>query len=587
MLLVDDQLKALDPGWKSLGRLVQEYIETSQEAQDTRERLRAQEELEQARALAHAESQRAQAERAAKNRLRMLVAALALLVVLGGVLAGVAMDRAAAAEENRLEAEEQAGLARKSQKEAESAREKARQALAGQLIYRACDQVQENAALSLRLGALAGQILTDQEPGAQAAQPNGGDPLRQLYWLLQRTDSVPWQASDAQILDVAFDSESRRLLSADAEGEIRAWSLDALDWDKLDQPSPISDTLYSLAGNPGGLIFAAFDRQGTEVAFQDEDLNVGVLKLEDGEPQFLAIGDAQSHFWHLTFSPDGTLLVAGNEEGEIEVWQVQDTPFRREDLSPLTLQDEDVNDDDRVLALAISEDNRWLAAGNGDHIVYLWRLDSRSPENPYEVPGFDQGVEGLVFSGNNSILVAGGSQGTPWKLEIPLLPATLASQEPDEQETVDLSAEVPYLTALTAIRARILSLDVDGAGQWLTAGGDDGAVWLWSLTDPELALRPQAIRGHGEAVTKVRLSPDGKWLVTGDNQGWLRLWETARLPTRDNVEGEIPYTARQLAQRACRAATGAPLSDEQEREELTEILQSVDSPFICGPIARK
>jgi WD40 repeat protein len=78
---------ALVSNWRGLGPLVGTFLAASQTAQQAREEAQRQRELEQARALAEAEHQRAEAQTKAARRLRWIIAALAVtLVVLLGLV---------------------------------------------------------------------------------------------------------------------------------------------------------------------------------------------------------------------------------------------------------------------------------------------------------------------------------------------------------------------------------------------------------------------------------------------------------------------------------------------------------------------
>jgi hypothetical protein len=98
-LLEGQSLKeTLASNWKGLGPLVAEFLEAGQAAQMAREKAveaekeaQRQRELEQARTLAEAERQRAEAQVKAARRLRWIVAALALTLMVMICLAGTAV----------------------------------------------------------------------------------------------------------------------------------------------------------------------------------------------------------------------------------------------------------------------------------------------------------------------------------------------------------------------------------------------------------------------------------------------------------------------------------------------------------------
>ena len=59
-------------------------------------------------------------------------------------------------------------------------------------------------------------------------------------------------------------------------------------------------------------------------------------------------------------------------------------------------------------------------------------------------------------------------------------------------------------------------------GTILAAGGQDSAIRLWDLTDPE--TEPVVLHGHLDSVEAVTFSPDGSTLVSSGDDATIRLW---------------------------------------------------------------
>ncbi|GAB2817614.1 hypothetical protein GCM10022221_14330 [Actinocorallia aurea] len=88
-------------------------------------------------------------------------------------------------------------------------------------------------------------------------------------------------------------------------------------------------------------------------------------------------------------------------------------------------------------------------------------------------------------------------------------------------------------------------IDVHPEGVWpvvtdgvrLAAGAADGAVRLWDLTvddEPYLTLP-----GHDAPIYTCAFSPDGRWIVTGDSRGTVRVWTAEGMPAH-RIEGDGP-----------------------------------------------
>ena len=120
----------------------------------------------------------------------------------------------------------------------------------------------------------------------------------------------------------------------------------------------------------------------------------------DGEP----IGKLEGNYdsaASLAFSPDGTHLTVGNEQGQIEIWQVRDrTPL----LKMETAQG------GRILGLAYSSDGSRLASGARDGTIGLWSANDGKLLS--SLTGHSTLACDLAFSPDGTLLATGSWDGT-------------------------------------------------------------------------------------------------------------------------------------------------------------------------------
>ncbi len=77
-------------------------------------------------------------------------------------------------------------------------------------------------------------------------------------------------------------------------------------------------------------------------------------------------------------------------------------------------------------------------------------------------------------------------------------------------------------TVPAATRLRCLAMSPDG--KWLASGGEDGVVQLWDVAGAKPGAK---LADHKDWVLCLAVSPDGKQLASGAIDGTIRLWDVA------------------------------------------------------------
>jgi WD40 repeat protein len=148
-----------------------------------------------------------------------------------------------------------------------------------------------------------------------------------------------------------------------------------------------------------------------------------------------------------------------------------------------------------VLRLAPAPNGKWLASGNQDHSVHLWRLWSG---DQLEMAGYPAKVEHLTWHHGSRWLAVGNAEDvTVW----------------------DFSGKGPRgrkPRILSGVPAKVTAIGYQPGGDLLAAGCADGSLLLWT---PSQARSPRSVLLAGGAVSALDWSPDGTRVLVGTATG--------------------------------------------------------------------
>lgn len=213
----------------------------------------------------------------------------------------------------------------------------------------------------------------------------------------------------------------------------------------------------------------------------------------------------------VAIAPDGRRAVSASEDRTLLVWDLVTGRV----LHLLKGHSAGVND------LAVTPDGRSVVSVSTDRTLKVWDLATGIIICTME--GHSDSVNGVALSPDGQWAVSASSNHTlkVWELKTGQAVRTL------EGHTRQVNG-----VAVTPDGKRVISACGFHA-PWIGTGSPDDTLKVWDLTSGRALM---TLEGHSDGVRRVRMSPDGRSVVSASSDGTLRLWGLDRPTALRTVE---------------------------------------------------
>jgi WD40 repeat protein len=185
----------------------------------------------------------------------------------------------------------------------------------------------------------------------------------------------------------------------------------------------------------------------------------------------------------------------------------------------------------RSLVFATPDGMQLLSAGM-DKVVNVWNLRATPPGLAQTIrPRIWRGYAGVIYTmalspvadaqGQRLLAVAGfGVQNTRGEIGLFRFPGRTSTKTGDV--VAELTAGVSGAADAQGHSDTVMALAFHPSGTWLASGSMDNTARIWDVTT-QRTLR--VLRGHTGPVNAVAFTPDGRRFVTAGGDGQVMLWD--------------------------------------------------------------
>ena len=348
--------------------------------------------------------------------------------------------------------------------------------------------------------------------------------------------------------------------------------------------APVADVRYTRDGSrlvtAGGKMVKVFDTKngfekvGEPIARDQPVLKVwlvannkilvtqtegGLAQIQrlDGSPAYQITCEGEKNsVYTISVSPDERHVALGCFNGDVLIWDATESPAR-----PKYAYTHKVKDDVTITALAFSGDGKYLASGDVDGVVNVWKLGYPTAWIEKSGPGskdlpirHDKAIRDIGFyqdDPNLLVTAADDKRAIVWRLDLehrrldrdeknkptiwplphdrPVIAAKFTAALGDMYPVFTVSGKIAQRW-VNGIRdekqARmhddwINAANASSDGQMLITASDDGTARIWST---QSGAPIAVLRGHNGGVNHAVFSHDGNQAVTASADGYVRVW---------------------------------------------------------------